>query len=85
MSQKKYIVSLTNAEIKDLETVVRTEKHAARKVRNARILLQAHAGKTDLDSLLNCHRLLRGPRRSSQLDDATVSRSSSGSKGGGLD
>lgn len=49
MSQKKYVVNLTNAEINELETVLRTGKHAARKVTRARILLQAHAGKTDLD------------------------------------
>jgi transposase len=49
MSQKKYLVNLTNAEVNELETVVRTGKHAARKVTRARILLQAHAGKTDLD------------------------------------
>jgi transposase len=49
MSQKKYIVNLTNAEVNELTTVIRTGKHAARKVTRARILLQAHAGKTDLD------------------------------------
>lgn len=49
MSQKKYIVNLTNAEVNELETVVRTGKHAARKITRARILLQAHAGQTDCD------------------------------------
>ena len=49
MSQKKYIVKLTNAEVNELETVVRTGKHSARKITRARILLQANAGKTDLD------------------------------------
>lgn len=49
MSQKKYLVHLTNAEVNELETVLRTGKHAARKVTRARILLQAHAGKTDLE------------------------------------
>jgi len=47
MSQKKYIVNLTNAEVNELETVVRTGKHAARKITRARILLQVHSGKTD--------------------------------------
>jgi transposase len=49
MSQKKYIVNLTNAEVNELETVVRTGKHSARKITRARILLQANVGKTDLD------------------------------------
>lgn len=30
MSQKKYIVNLTEAEVKELETIIKTGKHSAR-------------------------------------------------------
>ncbi|WP_088894813.1 IS630 family transposase [Leptolyngbya ohadii] len=47
MSQKRYIVDLTDAEVQELETLLRTGKHSARKLTRARILLQVHQGKTD--------------------------------------
>lgn len=46
MSQKRYIVDLIEAEVQQLETMLRTEKHSARKLTRARILLQVHQGKT---------------------------------------
>jgi transposase len=47
MSQKLYIVDLTDTEVEALETMLRTGKHSARKLTRARILLQVHQGKTD--------------------------------------
>jgi transposase len=47
MSQKRYIVDLSEAEVQELQTLLRTGKHAARKLTRARILLQVHQGKTD--------------------------------------
>lgn len=47
MSQKRYIVDLTEAEVQKLETLLRTGKHSTRKLTRARILLQVHQGKTD--------------------------------------
>jgi transposase len=47
MSQKRYVVDLTEAEVQALETMLRTGKHSARKLTRARILLQVHQGKTD--------------------------------------
>ncbi|MGI0489371.1 IS630 family transposase [Pantanalinema rosaneae CENA516] len=47
MSQKRYIVDLTETEVQELETILRTGKHSARKLTRARILLQVHQGKTD--------------------------------------
>lgn len=47
MSQKKYLVNLSDEEVKELETLLRTGKHAARKQTRARILLQVHEGQTD--------------------------------------
>jgi transposase len=47
MSQKRYIVDLSDAEVQELETLLRTGKHSARKLTRARILLQVHQGKTD--------------------------------------
>lgn len=38
MSQKRYIVNLTDTEVRELETLLRTGKHAARKLTRARIL-----------------------------------------------
>jgi hypothetical protein len=37
MSQKRYIVDLTDAEVQALETLLRTGKHSARKLTRARI------------------------------------------------
>ncbi|MBD1849511.1 IS630 family transposase, partial [Cyanobacteria bacterium FACHB-502] len=39
MGQKRYIVDLTDAEVQQLETLLRTGKHSARKLTRARILL----------------------------------------------
>src|SRR5918912_1217276 len=47
MSQKKYVVNLTDAEANELKTLLRTGKHSARMLTRARILLQAHEGQTD--------------------------------------
>lgn len=47
MSQKRYIVNLTDAKVQELETLLRTGKHSARKLTRARILLQVHQSKTD--------------------------------------
>lgn len=47
MSQKKYVVNLSDAEVAELETLLRTGKHSARMLTRARILLQANAGQTD--------------------------------------
>lgn len=47
MSQKKYIVNLTEAEVKELETIIKIGKHSARKLTRARILLDANEGKSD--------------------------------------
>jgi transposase len=47
MSQKKYIVDLSHAEVDQLETMLRSGKHSARKLTRARILLQVHQGKSD--------------------------------------
>jgi transposase len=47
MSHKKYIVALTEAEVKELETIIKTGKHSARKLTRARILLEVHEGKSD--------------------------------------
>jgi transposase len=47
MSQKKYIVNLSQEEVKELETLLRSGKHSARKQTRARILLQADEGQTD--------------------------------------
>jgi transposase len=47
MSQKKYIVNLRDAEVNELETLLRTGKHSALLLTRARILLQVHAGQTD--------------------------------------
>lgn len=47
MSEKRYIVDLTDAEVQALETLLRTGKHSARKLTRARILLQVHESKTD--------------------------------------
>lgn len=47
MSQKKYIVNLSDGEVKELETLLRTGKHSARMLTRARILLQAHEGQSD--------------------------------------
>lgn len=49
MSQKRYIVDLTDAEVQELETLVRTGEHSSRKLTRARILLQVHQGKTDCE------------------------------------
>jgi len=48
MSHKKYIVNLTEEEVKELEATIKTGKHSARKLTHARILLQTHEGKSDL-------------------------------------
>jgi transposase len=47
MSQKKYLVNLSDEEVNELETLLRTGKHSARKQTRARILLQVHDGQTD--------------------------------------
>lgn len=47
MSQKKFIVDLSDAEVEELETMLRSGKHAARKLTRARILLQIHQGNSD--------------------------------------
>lgn len=47
MSQKLYIVDLTDAEVDELETMLRSGKHSARKLTRARILLQVDQGKAD--------------------------------------
>ena len=47
MSQKKYIVNLSDTEVEELSTLLRTGKHSARMLTRARILLQAHGGQTD--------------------------------------
>jgi len=48
MSQKKYIVELTEVEVKELESIIKTGKHSAMKITRARILLEANEGKSDL-------------------------------------
>lgn len=55
MSQKKYLVNLTTEEVKELESLLRKGKHAARKQTRARILLQAHEGQTDKAIAENLH------------------------------
>jgi transposase len=47
MSHKKYIVDLREEDIQELEQVIRSGKHSARKLTRARILLQAYEGKSD--------------------------------------
>lgn len=47
MSQKKCLVSLTEAQIQELQDIIRKGKHSARKITRARILLEANDGKTD--------------------------------------
>lgn len=47
MSQKKYLVNLSDAEVNELETLLRTGKHSARMLTRARILLQVQGGQTD--------------------------------------
>ncbi|XKI48081.1 helix-turn-helix domain-containing protein [Altericista sp. CCNU0014] len=47
MSQKKYIVDLSDGEIQELERVIRSGKHSARRLTRAHILLQVHEGKSD--------------------------------------
>jgi transposase len=47
MSQKKYIVNLSDEEVNELETLLRTGKHSARMQTRARILLQVHEGQTE--------------------------------------
>jgi transposase len=47
MSQKKYTVNLSDEEVNELETLLRTGKHSARMQTRARILLQVHEGQTD--------------------------------------
>jgi len=47
MSQKRYVVDLSDAEVEELDTLLRTGKHSARKRTRARILLQVHQGKSD--------------------------------------
>ena len=44
MSQKKYNVELTEVEVKELEAIIKTGKHSARKITRARILLEANEG-----------------------------------------
>jgi transposase len=53
MSQKRYIVDLTDAEVDELETMLRSGKHSARKLTRARILLQVHQGKPDREVARN--------------------------------
>ena len=45
--KKKYIVDLTEEERRDLERLIRSGKHSARKIRYAHALLKADAGWTD--------------------------------------
>jgi transposase len=47
MPKKKYIVALTDAEREQLEQLLRSGKHATRKITRARILLKAAAGCRD--------------------------------------
>ncbi len=47
MPKKKYIVVLTDAEREQLEQLLRSGKHASRKITRARILLKAAAGCRD--------------------------------------
>lgn len=47
MPKKKYIVTLTDTEREELEQLLRSGKHASRKVTRARILLKAAAGCSD--------------------------------------
>jgi transposase len=53
MSKKHYIVDLTEAEVDELETMLRTGKHSARKLTRARILLQVHQGQSDREVARN--------------------------------
>lgn len=53
MSQKRYIVDLTDAEVDEIETMLSSGKHSARKLTRARILLQVHQGKTDREVTRN--------------------------------
>ena len=53
MSQKLYIVDLTDAEVDELETMLSSGKHSAHKLTRARILLQVHQGKTDREVARN--------------------------------
>ena len=47
MPKKKYIVALSEAEREELEQLLRSGKHASRKLTRARILLKAAAGCRD--------------------------------------
>ncbi len=47
MSQKRYIVELTDTEVQKLEALLRKGKHSARKLTRARILLQVNQGQSD--------------------------------------
>jgi transposase len=47
MPKKKYIVALSDAEREELEQLLRSGKHATRKITRARILLKASAGCRD--------------------------------------
>ena len=47
MPKKKYIVTLTDSEREELEQLLRSGKHASRKLTRARILLKAAAGCRD--------------------------------------
>jgi len=47
MSQKKNVIKLTDNERKDLESIVKTGKHAAREIRRAHTLLLSDGGETD--------------------------------------
>lgn len=46
---KKHKVSLSKKEEKDLSTLVKKGRHPARTINRARVLLLAHAGKSDAD------------------------------------
>lgn len=47
MPKKKYLVTLTDAEREELQQLLRSGKHASRKITRARILLKAAAGCRD--------------------------------------
>ncbi|MCU0570089.1 MAG: helix-turn-helix domain-containing protein [Oculatellaceae cyanobacterium Prado106] len=53
MSQKRYIVDLTDVEVDELKTMLSSGNHSARKLTRARILLQVHQGKTDREVARN--------------------------------